>query len=922
VTYHISFSNRGQSTGVGPGPQQLWPGGQTSSALLVGLWPAAGTYPQTFNFYRATGANQPFSAASPIKSGVVPVPLTSTLSTPQIFVFDNNSGVGLPNSQSYTYYATQVVNGQESQPSHGLVMTTLGGPLSVSNPSTLPAAPMPWTPPPYSLPTGGTTWPCSTAAEFQTALSSASLGDVIVLTAGNTFTPTTNGWQFQQFPGTAGNYIYVTTSNYSSLPPLPVFSGMIWPTAITLPSAPAANATSATLSSPWSGKSGSYPTLFNEGAPVYEMRNVTYVNGSSTITWNGGLLLAAAATIYTMVLPGVTPYDLPNMPTLNFAASTGGNGAQFAAGLQYVRFVGINIQPEPNLTAGDLFSCIVFALTPPPNQRTPPNGPPTTPAQNIAFDRCIMGNDSTLPNFSWVRHGMEVNCNYFYMDGCYLWGFYGGGGPDANCLNVYGGQFGIVRNCYQEAASESFITGGGFVDQTQIPQDWQVYGNVSAKPLTWAGQPQAITFATAPTGTTGTLASPWTGLSSSASPYQYTLYYPGLAFGSGQAYSNCTVTNGSTAISWGSNAPSGAGTSAFVLINPIGNEVKNHHEMKVGQRFSFHDNFYLWNWAGSAGGQQGRMLVPDCRDQQSAPIFSSTFTGSISGNTLTTTSSQSFDAPYGQQLVGANVAYGTTITGGSGTSWTVEPAQTVASESMYACVHYLNTCPWNLVADVSAYNLVGIGGGSLGYVFTDDYCATGYTARVQFENILGWISPPGPGGTAPTATDAFGFSMAGPVADITFDHITVIFNGTQNVNTNNVSNPSNLGAINMYAAGPNLNVAPYGDRITVTNCVLNGQHGYTYFNLGGTFITTSGSAALAATLTNTLWTNNVTVSDGASFAASGTNYRLSTSGDYALLGMANFPGNTVAPLTQGQMDITSGTYATASTTGGPLGATF
>ena len=54
-----------------------------------------------------------------------------------------------------------------------------------------------------------------------------------------------------------------------------------------------------------------------------------------------------------------------------------------------------------------------------------------------------------------------------------------------------------------------------------------------------------------------------------------------------------------------------------------------------------------------------------------------TFTGSIAGTALT--SSTSAGIAIGQNIVGAGVAPGTVITGGSGTSWTVSPSQTVSA---------------------------------------------------------------------------------------------------------------------------------------------------------------------------------------------------------------------------------------------------
>jgi hypothetical protein len=60
-----------------------------------------------------------------------------------------------------------------------------------------------------------------------------------------------------------------------------------------------------------------------------------------------------------------------------------------------------------------------------------------------------------------------------------------------------------------------------------------------------------------------------------------------------------------------------------------------------------------------------------------------TFTGSISGTALTV-SGVTGTIAIGQTLYGAGVTAGTTITGGSGTSWTVNNSQTVTSESMAA----------------------------------------------------------------------------------------------------------------------------------------------------------------------------------------------------------------------------------------------
>ena len=59
-----------------------------------------------------------------------------------------------------------------------------------------------------------------------------------------------------------------------------------------------------------------------------------------------------------------------------------------------------------------------------------------------------------------------------------------------------------------------------------------------------------------------------------------------------------------------------------------------------------------------------------------------TFTGSISGTTLTISSLTSGSVYAGQNLQGANIAPGTVIVSGSGLSWTVNNSQTVSSTTI------------------------------------------------------------------------------------------------------------------------------------------------------------------------------------------------------------------------------------------------
>jgi hypothetical protein len=67
---------------------------------------------------------------------------------------------------------------------------------------------------PYNLPTGGTTFTPTGSSEFQTALNNSALGDVIVLTAGTTY----SGNFTLPDKGAGTNWIYIISSDLASLP--------------------------------------------------------------------------------------------------------------------------------------------------------------------------------------------------------------------------------------------------------------------------------------------------------------------------------------------------------------------------------------------------------------------------------------------------------------------------------------------------------------------------------------------------------------------------------------------------------------------------------------------------------------------------------------------------------------------------------
>jgi hypothetical protein len=68
----------------------------------------------------------------------------------------------------------------------------------------------------WNAPTGGTTWAAHTAAQFSSALTSSSSGDVIVLDAGVTYV---GNFTLPAKTNPQNKWIYIETSNYSALPP-------------------------------------------------------------------------------------------------------------------------------------------------------------------------------------------------------------------------------------------------------------------------------------------------------------------------------------------------------------------------------------------------------------------------------------------------------------------------------------------------------------------------------------------------------------------------------------------------------------------------------------------------------------------------------------------------------------------------------
>jgi hypothetical protein len=205
------------------------------------------------------------------------------------------------------------------------------------------------------------------------------------------------------------------------------------------------------------------------------------------------------------------------------------------------------------------------------------------------------------------------------------------------------------------------------------------------------------------------------------------------------------------------------------------------------------------------------------------------FTGSISGTTLTV-SGVTGTIAIGQILQGAGVTFGTIITAGSGTSWTVNQSQTVGSEAMTSDVFFATQTANDLGNGIiSAQVGVALFGSTSGYVQLQ-------AAAVAGTNTL----------TVPAATDTL-------VARATTDTLT---NKSISGGTNTLSNIANASLTNStisgVALGSNLFTLTFGTHLTSGGSSYNGSAAVTITsdatnaNTASTIVARDGSGNFTA----------------------------------------------------------------------------
>lgn len=111
---------------------------------------------------------------------------------------------------------------------------------------------------------------------------------------GDMLSPDTLGSQVVVQGNTTKSYGNNTAVGQATFPiyPVPIIYGGGSSTAYTLTGTPAAGATSATLTAPYAGTTGTYATAFSST----EIKNVNFTNGSANISWSSGLELPGGGT--------------------------------------------------------------------------------------------------------------------------------------------------------------------------------------------------------------------------------------------------------------------------------------------------------------------------------------------------------------------------------------------------------------------------------------------------------------------------------------------------------------------------------------------------------------------------------------------------------------------------------------------------
>ena len=322
---------------------------------------------------------------------------------------------------------------------------------------------------------------------------------------------------------------------------------------------------------------------------------------------------------------------------------------------------------------------------------------------------------------------------------------------------------------------------------------------------------------------------------------------------------------------------------------------------------------------------------------QATTINTATFTGTINSGNLSITGNLSGTVLNGMYLSGTGVTAGTVITGGSGSSWTVNPSQNVASTSMTATLSPSGT-PGFMTVGLNSSNAVQTT--FLGQTYAPTHQAAAF-AGAGTQTISGgfdnkWLIT-GNTQLAPTSTFSVGTQAGGGAATSLYGTLAVTGNSTFNSNVtmngsttaNNIQLIINNGAStntttidsatgNTYHAGTfQVGTTGSGTQFTIDssgNTIVRG-------NLTVTGVTTTVNNETInnnETLTGTLSVTNTTDSTGtgsgsATFAGGvGIAKKVNIGGNTSITGSATFTVGTGASNMGGTLSVAGDTAITSS----------
>jgi len=864
-------------------PQQIFLGPVQTTRVVVGLWPTPAATESGYYFYRNTVPN--FATATKINPGSPIVGWQGgTGATPVIWINDTTVSPGT----TYYYWGTAIFGTGEGPPSATLTVTTRANVASIA--PTPPADPAGWIQS-YSLPVGGTTWTCTNLSSSQVAGTGA-----------NNATNCSLPYALAHCNVAGGDVLVL--SSYGTT------GGVPYPFVVTLPNFTGTNGWTYIVSDQDPGYNGS-GTL-----PTYSTATPTYVSTA------------------TSALTGATFSGTISGNTLTVSSVTGtiaiGQGLSSPASALFASAGGIAITPGTTITGGSGTTWTISGA-----------------GQTISTPQPMYTGPVTIPlSGSWA-----------YRSGWWVTLFIESSGSANGGATI--GE--IRRVIYTHGSSTATVVGppiqnaGGTTGTVVVevgpwvtPSDMNSMAFLQMTPAnggvgwhfpgTTSQAPNKVRFVGV-----GAVPAPNNPTSTTYGAWQWSYSFPlgdgttnstGIVPADSIYIDRCFTGNDSTQSTFSIQR---AGVlEAFcnhLLISQCyfqdiyGGSGPDSYAIGIdgGQYICVDSNFLCAASEGCITGgaytdinHQPTDLVRRNNSSFKEPAWA-LLPGTTSINAET---KNHLECKTGIRVADYNNRFYHNWFGAVGGQHGRAVAYGTRDQNASTGSPILNTCPWTTIQDVDCYNNIAFYVGSLAYVFHDNYDPVCPTRRVRVRNNVCWCNPwpavpyPVPGNAY--TTDARGIFVGGQVADFICDHNTFIINPT---NAYLAAYTAGIYAYGGTYGGPGNNgstaITTWQDGATITNSVLDGVYGTGGdSHLGPSAITTYFNTG------NLTFNKNIMVLDAAaypSYPGGGTNY---AAVGYGGCGFSSFVNNSTLPWPFSSWDITTGTYATAATDGGAIGATL